>query len=506
MRKLRLRTKLLGGVAVISILNILIGAVGLYNLFQINNTNIRTFEDNVMPYVHMSQFDHGMQNGRADLRSAIVTKWVYEKDPNTVLGRVVAGDKGNTEALNSFAEVIKSETARKDLDRLKSALESYYPARDKLMNMIRSGNKDETVPVMKSLADSGYQINDAIAAMLKLNLTEAQKKVKSNVTAAQNSMWFTAVATLIGAVLTIVWGILLTNSINRPINRVAVNLTEGAEQVASASDEVATSSQTLADSASRQASSLEEASSSLEELSSMTRQNANNAQEAKAMAGRAQEIISRSNNQMVMMVKAIEEISRSSEETSKIVRTIDEIAFQTNLLALNAAVEAARAGEAGAGFAVVADEVRNLAMRSAEAAKTTSSLIENTIKAVHEGNELTHKTSEAFSESAEVTGKIMQLVNEVALASQEQAQGIDQLNHAVTEMNSVVQQIAATAEESASAAEEMNAQAQSSMSNVRDLKGLIEGVAGTAAEAEIPDLGMKPSSAPKRIPLLTRKK
>ena len=502
MSKMKLRTKLIGGVAIISLLNILIGAVGLYNLSRINQTNLQTFENNIMPYVYMSQFDHGIQNGRADLRSAIVTKWVYEKDPNTVLGKVTAGDKGNTETLNSFAASIKSESLKKDLDRLHSALNSYYPARDKLISMIRSGNREETVPVMKSLAESGYQINDAIAAMLKLNLTEAQKKVKSNVESAQYSMWFTAVATLIGAILTIVWAIVLTNSINRPINRVAVNLAEGAEQVASASDEVATSSQSLAESASRQASSLEEASSSLEELSSMTKQNANNAQEAKAMAGRAQTIIARSNDQMAKMVQSIGEISRSSEETGKIVRTIDEIAFQTNLLALNAAVEAARAGEAGAGFAVVADEVRNLAMRSAEAAKNTSSLIENTIKAVQEGNELTHKTSEAFSESAEVTGKIMQLVNEVALASQEQAQGIDQINRAVNDMNNIVQQIAATAEESASAAEEMNAQAQSSMASVRELKGLIEGVDNASLAREAPDMNMKSLSAPKKNPAM----
>jgi methyl-accepting chemotaxis protein len=228
------------------------------------------------------------------------------------------------------------------------------------------------------------------------------------------------VITVAGILFTI-WN---TRSITWPIHRVVEGLTGGAEQVASASAQITSASHSLAEGTSEQAAGLQETSSSLEEMSSMTSQNADNARQAKTMMGEAQQIVESVNQHMGQMAGAIGEITKSSEETGKIIKTIDEIAFQTNLLALNAAVEAARAGEAGAGFAVVADEVRNLAMRASEAAKNTSALIENTIKAVKKGNELTLATQEAFKRNVGISGKIGKLIDEIAAASQEQAQGV----------------------------------------------------------------------------------
>ncbi len=277
----------------------------------------------------------------------------------------------------------------------------------------------------------------------------------------------------ISAIITL--ALIITRSIVKPVNRIIAGLREGAEQVAAASSQVSSASQSLAEGATEQAAGLEETSSSLEEMSSMTKTSADNAQQANELATNARNSANQGQEAMKSMDTAINDIQKSSDETAKIIKVIDEIAFQTNLLALNAAVEAARAGEAGKGFAVVAEEVRNLAMRSAEAAKNTSEMIQESVKNSNNGVEIAGQVAKALEEIVTGINKAGELVNEIASAAGEQAQGVDQINTSVSQMDKVTQQNAANAEESASASEELNAQAEQMNTIVQELVELVGG-------------------------------
>ncbi|MHB8772495.1 MAG: methyl-accepting chemotaxis protein [Syntrophales bacterium] len=206
-------------------------------------------------------------------------------------------------------------------------------------------------------------------------------------------------------------------------------------------------SRILSDAASEQAASIEETSSSLEEMSSMTKNNATSTAKANGLMAGAMETIEKANASMNRLTVSMREIAGASEETQKIVKTIDEIAFQTNLLALNAAVEAARAGEAGAGFAVVAEEVRNLALRAAEAAKNSSTLVGDIVGKIRSGEQLVNETNGEFAAIKTSSHQVVELMGSIATASEEQSQGIDQVNTAIQQMNSVTQENAASAEE-----------------------------------------------------------
>ena len=207
----------------------------------------------------------------------------------------------------------------------------------------------------------------------------------------------------------------------------------------------------------------------------MTSQNAENATNADQLMDRANTVVREANASMASLSQSMDTITSASEETSKIIKTIDEIAFQTNLLALNAAVEAARAGEAGAGFAVVADEVRALALRTAEAARTTTGLIEKNVTSTQKGTRIVNKTSEEFSQVMSAAKKVSTLVSEIAASSKEQSLGIEQVNKSISEVEKVTQQSAATAEESAASSEELNAQAETMSDYIRVLGRIVKG-------------------------------
>jgi len=259
-------------------------------------------------------------------------------------------------------------------------------------------------------------------------------------------------------------------------------LRDGADQVQNAASQVAASSQSLAQGASEQAASLQETSASAVEINSISRKNTGNSRSTAELLAQSQTKVTQANQHLHEMVRSMNGITESSGKISKIIKVIDEIAFQTNILALNAAVEAARAGEAGMGFAVVADEVRSLAQRSAQAAKDTATLIEDSIAKSSEGTHKVDQVAGAIQAVTEDTARVKTMVDEVSLGSEEQSRGMDQIGRSITQMEQVTQTTAASAEESAAAAEELSAQSETMKDIVERLHSMVSG--GTAERSQ----------------------
>ncbi len=455
------------------------------------------------------QYNHMQGDMMHDALRGDVLNAMGTKDPGQISGAVREAH-GHAEKFRGYLATNLANNMDPvigvKLKELSPALETYINLSEKMV-ALRGHDMAAAQALMPSFEASFHDMEErqeVLSDMFKERVAGFLEESQHDLAHARAEL---AALAALAALLLTAGSFFMARSVGGTLQSLAATLDAGSQSLSRSADEVRKGSKDLSEGASEQASSLEETSASLEEIGSMTRQNSDNAREANNMAGKAKESLERGGEAMRRMGDAIGRIKSSADETAKIIKTIDEIAFQTNLLALNAAVEAARAGDAGRGFAVVAEEVRNLAQRSAEAAKSTASLIEDSRKHADQGVTTSAEVAEILTGISGQVTSLAGVISEVATANEEQSKGVSQIGESVNQVDKITQATAATAVQSAEAGESLVVQAGELAGIVIELNGLVRGEkrnaprdpsvrrAASAHEAPAPGHSLLPKSS-----------
>lgn len=248
--------------------------------------------------------------------------------------------------------------------------------------------------------------------------------------------------------------------ITNDLSETMLKINLASEEVESSSDQVVNISKDLTQGAIAQSETIEKLYSTIMNISNKIKSTADNAEQASVLSVSAGHEVRYGSEQVSQVVRAMSDIEIASNEISRIIKMIYDIAFQTNILALNAEVEASRAGDSGKGFAVVAEEVRRLANKSAEAAKKTDILIENSITAVNKGTKVVDNAAQSLGKIVNTTNRTILLVDEMAKSSEEQASAVTEITHGIKEISKIVQKNLNIAEDGTTASKDLSGQAR----------------------------------------------
>ena len=397
-------------------------------------------------------------------------KLIRETDPDQMEKLVEQGKS----LVNAAHDKMQAAEASKG-DAL-AAFNTLRVANQQSLDFLLHGDRAQARELVITIANPAFeQLLSAISRLqLEINQQEEEAFKATDRSSKRAQLAIFIIAGTVTAILTFV-GFGVLRGINKSLLGAVSNLSSASSAASSTAAMVSKDSINLAHGASRQAASLQQTAVAAEQIRSMAIKTSENSILASTKVKASTDFIAETNFRLEHLINSMAEINVASSKVTKIIQTIEQIAFQTNILALNAAVEAARAGEIGLGFAVVAGEVRNLARRSADAAKLTASLIEDSTNRSREGRQNLEQVTESISAVTQSTADVQLLVEQIRTDTMDQERGIDEIAVSLMQIQRITQSTAKNAEKSSTAGRELSSQSKSLDETVTQLAILVGG-------------------------------
>lgn len=519
---MKLRTKLIGGFALVAIIAGIIGVSGVLSIRQVAEADQSLYENETAPLPALSHLAVTFQKLRVALRDRLASKTPAQKEKFDGQIQAFAADLDS-----SIAAIDASQWPADDqkiFSDFKVSRKDYDDFRNRIAADAASGNVDDGWAILWSDA-YGKVAKEVLGAVdqLQQNKVDAAKKssTSNSALAARATMeeialglcgiglavgaafWITRSITVpVGKIVTVLkflstgdltarlqidshdelgeMGVVLNNSLDKMCGLIE-GIGTSSESLATSSEELTSTSENMianAEETSAQAGvvsnatqqvsqNLQTVATGAEEMGSSIKEIARNATEAARVATSAVQVAENTN-------ATVSKLGESSAEIGQVIKVITSIAQQTNLLALNATIEAARAGEAGKGFVVVANEVKELAKATAQATEDISRKIEAIQMDTKASVEAIGTIGSVIKQINDISNTIATAVEEQNATTNEMVRNVSDAAHGSSEITSNIAGVAQAAENTSRGAASTQKAARQLVETSAHLRGLID--------------------------------
>ncbi|AGF56108.1 methyl-accepting chemotaxis protein [Clostridium saccharoperbutylacetonicum] len=214
----RVRTKLIGGFIIVSLLIGLVGGLGVISLKNVGKKAEGIYSQNLRVVYILTDMQANLERVRGNMAELIYVKDQAQKDE---LKKSIANDKEeNTNYMSEFESINISDEEKKVYEEFQKNITQYRSLRENVIKLVDEGNFEEAekqyVPIRKVTEPMFISLDK----LININVDSA-KSANDNIKAinASSNMIMMALS-IIGLILAILLGVILSRDINKPLQKI----------------------------------------------------------------------------------------------------------------------------------------------------------------------------------------------------------------------------------------------------------------------------------------------
>ncbi len=217
---MKIMPKLIAAFLMVAVIAAAVGAVGIYNISDINSAYTRMYYDTTVPLNDMVTLSGMWQRSRLVMRDVIL-----KDDAESMKGELesLQAKFDNVDAAyQTLSKSITNAEALQLLKDFKAKIDIYLPLKDQVVSLAKENKDGEAEQLMQSPEVDGAagDVTGAIAALGDKLSELGSKTMAANTSEANTAIWLMWLLIAVAVLLSVGLGLLDTISISSPINKV----------------------------------------------------------------------------------------------------------------------------------------------------------------------------------------------------------------------------------------------------------------------------------------------